>query len=212
MALILPEISLLKSLEGLISWMRADFDKWVDAGFEDKSYLYRLFGGLTHGNFDYFEQAKKVFMASELDQRRLAVRVFFDFKRAHLPTVHITMPGEENDPNGLGYNDDGERLEREYNVKFSLIITSDNYTEVLIIYYALRALIMSGFMTLEGAGLRKIVLGGGDLQLQGETIPKNIYNRALIIDTMYDDHFPRFDFDKDALINDVRLNSKLIIK
>ena len=41
MAVILPEIALLKALEGLLSWLKSNHDERVLQGAEEKSYLYR---------------------------------------------------------------------------------------------------------------------------------------------------------------------------
>lgn len=211
MALILPEIALLKALEGLLLWLKNDYDERFSQSAEEKSYLYKLFYGIEYNGFNYYEQAKKIFLSDLLDQRRLKVRIFFDPGRAHLPTIHITLPKEDNDSVGLGYNDDGQEMERKFSVKFSLVITSDNYFEVLIVYYTVKSLIMSGFMTFENLGLREISLGGGDLQLQSDIIPSNVFYRELFIDTKYKENFPNMEFDRDDIIKTAEFIGKLII-
>jgi len=211
MAVILPEIALLKALEGLFLWLKSNYEERVLQGAEEKSYLYKLFYGIEYNGFNYYEQAKKIFLSDPLDQRKLRVRIFFDPQRAHLPTIHITLPAETNELSGLGQNDNGEVLDRYYSVKFSLVITSDNYSEVLIIYYTIKSLITSGFMTLENLGLREVVLGGGDLQLQSDIIPVNVFYRELFIDTKYEERFPNMEFDRDDIIKTTEFIGKLFI-
>lgn len=203
MAVILPEIALLKALEGLLSWLKSNHDERVLQGAEEKSYLYRLFGGVEHNGFNYYDAAKNILIKNPLDQRQLGVRIFFDQSRAHMPTVHIVMPGETNDESGLGYNDDGEFLERQYSSRYALVLTSDNYAEVLILYYVVRSLIISGFMTLEEFGIRNIRIGGGDLQLQPDMVPINIFYRTIFVDMLYDERIPNMEYDPDDMIRGI---------
>lgn len=210
MALILPEISLLKVLEGLLKWIKYDYEDRLAEEEVEKSYLYRLFGGVEYNGFNYFEQAKELLTRDDLDQRKMGVRVFFDQSRAHLPTVHITLPGETEDLNGLGYNYDGEKFERKFSSRYSLIVTSDNYSEVIIIYYTIKALLTSGFMSLEEFGLRNIKIGGGDLQLNQDIVPQNVFYRGVFIDFFYEDCIPSMEYDPDDMVRGVYLQGRLI--
>lgn len=210
MALILPEIALLKVLEGLLKWIKYDYEDRLAEEEVEKSYLYRLFGGVEYNGFNYFEQAKELLTRDDLDQRKMSVRVFFDQSRAHLPTVHITLPGETEDLNGLGYNYDGEKFERKFSSRYSLIVTSDNYSEVIIIYYTIKALLTSGFMSLEEFGLRDIKIGGGDLQLNQDIVPQNVFYRGVFIDFFYEDCIPSMEYDPDDMVRGVYLQGRLI--
>lgn len=212
MSVILPEIALLKSLEGLLLWLKSNYNEKSLSGVEEKSYIYRLFHGVEYNGFNYYDQAKKILFSDPLDQRKLKVRIFFDQSRAHMPTVHIVMPGENNEMSGLGYNDDGEFFERQYSSRYALVLTSDNYAEVLILYYTVKSLIMSGFMTLEGFGIRDIKIGGGDLQLQPDMIPTNVFYRTIFIDMFYDEQIPNIEYDSDDIINNIYINEKLIVE
>lgn len=210
MSLILPEIGLLRTIEGLLKWIKYEYEDRFNEGAEEKSYLFRLFGDVKYNGFDYYEQAKKIFIKNEFDQRKVGVRIFFDQSRAHMPTIHIVMPGESNEASGLGYNDNGEFLERQYSSRYALVLTSDNYAEVLILYYAIRSLIMSGFMMLEEFGIRNISIGGGDLQLQPDMVPTNIFYRTVFIDMFYDERIPNMEYDPDDMIRSIYINGRLI--
>jgi len=208
--LILPEIGLLRTIEGLLKWIKYEYEDRISKGAEEKSFLYRLFGGITYNGFNYYDAAKEILIKEPLDQRKVGVRIFFDQSRAHMPTVHIVMPGETNDASGLGYNDNGEFLERQYSSRYALVLTSDNYAEVLILYYTIRSLIMSGFMMLEEFGIRNIKVGGGDLQLQPDMVPVNIFYRTIFIDMFYDERIPNMEYDPDDMIRGIYMNGRFI--
>lgn len=210
MSLVLPEISLLKALEGLIKWLRFNHEDFVDKGNEEGSFLYRLFGTIEHNGFSYYDEAKRIFLSDPLDQRKLGVRIFFDASRAHVPTIHITLPGESHQDSGLGMNTDGMGFEREQNTRYSLVITSDNYSEVIIIYYTIRSLLTSGFMTLEAYGIRNMKLSGGDLTLQQDIVPSNVFFRAIFVDMFYDEVIPDMEYDSDDIIRGIYLQGRVV--
>jgi len=206
--IIIPEIVLFKIVNGLILHISKDFEAQTD---ETQSLLYRLLHGNSVEKFDYYTQGKDLFLRGVDHPRKIAVRQFFDISRADLPTVHITLPGENAAFDGIGvdqglnepiFDDANLRFTPVYNrnfeAQYSIIFTSDNTFEVLLMYNTIRSLMISIFDSVQILGLMNPRLGGQDLQINSELIPKHIFIRALTLSSNYDVAVPRF-FDEQMI-------------
>jgi hypothetical protein len=119
-----------------------------------------------------------------------------------VPSIYIALANEQNGQNGMGLdqgyqqdleNEDGSTLPvftRRKNTSYNIMITSDNSNEVVMIYHFLYALLTSLTPHLNMKGLENISIGGQDLQLRGDLIPKNIFMRALAINLQYETSVP----------------------
>ena len=184
MALVIPELKLLKIVEAFIHLVRTDYSSKAN---EEDSLLYKMFGGESIDNYDYFEQAKAVISNTANQPRRLQVFKFFNQKRAHFPTVHIVVSNDTPSgmDNGIGFDFNGEEHSRVFDTKITILVTSDNQEEVAIIYYMLRFLFISGVDTFEYHGIRNIKFSGGDVQL-GQEITPPVFSKSIALDFIYD--------------------------
>ena len=167
--------------------------------FISEDYLFKLFGNQTFGKgeYNYFENAKALFLRGIDSPRKVACNIFFNQARQNLPTIHIALnqdiPGEGN---GLGFdpgldtnpseNQFSDTFSRVYSARFNIIFTSDNSFEVLLMYNVIRALVQGNPELLELSGLSNIKLSGQDLVLTDYLMPPNIYARGFIIDCLYE--------------------------
>ncbi len=135
--------------------------------------------------------------------------MFFDTERAALPTIHITLPNEQTGQSGIGVDEgfvdelhEGGKsvpiLTRRFDTQYSIIVTSDNSFEVIMIYYTLRSLLISTFVQLEFEGLSNPKLSGQDLRLYQEIIPRNVFARAIGLSVSYEESSPAL-FSKDEI-------------
>lgn len=200
--LIIPETIILDSLEKGLKFVRADYAANLAANTEQDSYLYRILHGVGIERYTYFTQGKKVFLAAEDDPRLLNIDLAYNMDASKVPSVYVALANEQNGQNGLGLdegfqqdieNEDGTTspiFTRRKNTSYNVMITSDNSNEVVMIYHFLYALLTSLTPHMNMRGLENISIGGQDLQLRGDLIPKHIFMRALAINLQYETSVP----------------------
>ena len=91
MAILIPEIEIHNTLKAVLELIRLDFKQRSN---EQDTILYKLLGANKLQRYELFEQAKTVFLEEEDNPRFLDVQMFFNMKRASIPTIHITLPSE----------------------------------------------------------------------------------------------------------------------
>ncbi len=195
--LIVPEAILLDSLKKGLKLIRDDYN--ANKSDPPTTLLYKILFGNSVQRYDLFEQAKKVFIADENDPRHLDINLFFNSKRASIPTIHITLPNEDEKDNALGLSDGYQKpvfnpgateynkiFNRRYNATYNIIITSDNTLEVVLLYHFMRSFLISLNPHLSLAGFNNIKMGGGDLNINSEIVPINVFVRGIRLNFQYD--------------------------
>lgn len=191
MALIIPEIILLESYKKALSYIRNDYKN----NLEDptQSYLGLLLGNSSAiQRYNLLEQAKALFITTEDDPRNLDVNLFFNAKRASIPTIHITNPAESpiHDSLSIGegiqdtlFDNDNKEYKKVFNrrfvSKYSIVITTDNTNEVILLYKVLQSITISMIEHLQLAGLENIKMSGGEINLKSDLIPINIFIKTI---------------------------------
>lgn len=203
MTVLVPELIIYDNLIKLLNFISLDFAAQTS---EQNTILWHIFKNdvndmnLVFNKTDYFQQAKNIFIARNNDHpRKIEIGMGFNLERASLPTIHIMMPTETPGVSPIGTNQgyfetiDGANANDLYNVfsvgfsaQYSLIITSDNSLEVLLIYVLLK----SGFIGLktqmELAGFQNVTFGGSDLMFSQEFVPQNVFSRNFNLNFSYD--------------------------
>ena len=197
-----PETIIFNTLTKALNAIRLDYSSAAD---KQKTLLYYIFGTTQLERYNFFEQSKTVVLAPKTNPRFLDINMFFNSERAHIPTIHITLPGENSGQNGLGidqnfnnspiYDDDNdtirESLTRRFDSSCEIVVTSDNTNEVLLIYHLLKALTISLFDSFNILGIENVKIGGRDLNLTNNIVPKNIFVRSLTVSFSYDIDVPQ---------------------
>jgi hypothetical protein len=81
--------------------------------------------------------------------------------------------------------------ERRFDTTFQIICTSDNHSEVLIMYHAIRAGLISIFDTISLSGLENAKISGQELKIKSDLVPENIFMRGIGIASSYEVKVPR---------------------
>ena len=98
--MLIPEVILMYTVKSLIDVINKD---WTDNTDPTKTILYDLFYKDDNGyplvlnKFNYFEQAKNLFITDKNKQRQLVVTMGYNLERKGLPTIHILLPDEQQD-------------------------------------------------------------------------------------------------------------------
>jgi hypothetical protein len=210
--LIIPEAIILDALEKGLEYIRVDYQENIDSNTEQDSYLYRVLHGIGIERYDYYNQGKQVFLAEEDDPRRLNVDLAYNMDVSKVPSIYIALSAEQKGQNGIGLdegyrdsfeNEDGticSVFTRRKNTSYNIMITSDNSNEVVMIYHFIDALLTSLTNHLNMKGLENIAVGGQDLQLRGDFVPKHIFMRALTVSLQYEVSAP-------TLVGDLSIQS-----
>lgn len=200
--MMVPELILYKIISGCVLYIKKDIaDNQLDVS---KSILYKILNNVKLGDFDYYQEALNLFSRGVDHQRSIEVSLFFNARRAQVPTIHISLPGESGGSfDGIGvdenyvaptFDDDNGTYRKNYNRSFdanyNIIFTSDNTLEVLLMYHVIRAMFISIFDTVEFNGLRNPVIGGQDLQINGDLVPTHVFVRAMTFKCQYEIDVP----------------------
>lgn len=218
--LIIPEFILLNAIEKGLAFVRSDFQTHFSNETEEESYLYELLGGANIQRYNYFKQGKKVILAEEDDPRKINIDLIYNMDVSKVPSVYVGLGSEQNSngQNGIGldqgyiedviYEDDTARssFTRRKNSNYTIMITSDNSNEVVMLYHFLYALILSLTPHLNMVGLHNVAVGGQDLQLRADLLPKHLFTRALSIGFQYEVSTP--DIHKHPLISSINFSTK----
>jgi len=192
--IILPEIILFKVIDGVLNKLKAD-TKQHD---EQKTFLYRTMKGVSLREFDFYKQAKEL-LTRELDHpRQLEVRMFFDTERASLPTIHITLPSESEEGNGIGIDQGYEsdiidgvqgkqyvQYNRMFRATYNIVVTSDNTFEVIMIHSLIKHMLLAMMDIIE-------LNGAQDIRMDSDIVPLNVFSRAVTITFEYENAVPSF--------------------
>ncbi len=218
--LMVPEVTLYNLVNGLLEDIDREFNSTAD---KTKTKLYRYWNGVVDGNYDYYVEAISLFTSRDVDNpRRVSCRMFFDASKARVPTMHITMPSDQTGSNSIGvdelgsvsdiYISDNEAtptLGRRFDSQFSVICTSENNKEVLLMYHTLRAMIISAHRSLDFAGMQNLKISGQEIRLRGEDIPNHIFMRGLGLTFSYDIRVPNLFSEK--IVNQYALKGRINI-
>ena len=217
--MIVPELAIYRYFGYILEWVKTDL---TTAATDGDTWLYKLFenGGLQLQNFNYFQEAKELFIRDKGHPKRLELRFFFDRERASLPTIHLNLPNEGEALQGLGTGSGvfgpltfgaptithtQDVLRKSYQTSYNFIITGQTSFEVLTIYHTLKALTSITKEILQCYGFYNIQISGADLNLLSDIVPETTFFRALNFSGYYDTQVPAINLK--PLIDKVELCS-----
>ena len=98
-----------KMVEALLDYVQKDFQAMP----ENQTFLYDMFYGYRDGDFDFYEQAKKIFLRTNDSPRKITVSMEYPKDRNHIPCIVIREP-ERSTPIPEGLGGFGEPPEDDY--------------------------------------------------------------------------------------------------
>lgn len=215
--LTIPEFILHDTLTKMIEFIREDYV--LNSADTTKSYIHKLLDGAGFQRYDFFDQAIAVFCGPKDDPRFLSVELMFNRQRKGAPSIHITLPAEQQaaQGNGLGIDEgyidnefvtesvpDDEDTDpitvgtagsatpiytRRYQAVYNIVVTSDNVNEVILIFHVVKALLTATIPHLHYNNLQNISMGGQDIQPYND-LAMNLYMRAVTVSLQYDTSVP----------------------
>jgi len=225
---ILPELVLFQTIKAGLEVLREDWEQF--SSDEEKSFIFRVLGNKNAlQRYDMLAQAKTVFFrpVNPNESRYIDVSMGFDTDRIQkkLPTIHILIQSDnpKDDSLGIGYGnfdvifgDEPEDDEagtynqvysRRFNQQANILISGDNTNEKILIYYVLRALLISYIPYFNELGLENVYFSGGDVQINAD-VAGRLYMRSLNMGYDYDFTAPSLTINEFA----TKIFYRLIIK
>lgn len=145
-------------VDGLLAYVEYDFNSVP----ENETLLYYMFYGTRDGKFDFYEQAKEIFLRKNTSPRKITTRMEYPRDKSHMPCIIIREPGRgsgEIDPLGgfgdpvpdqfgsSGYEREGFR--ESILSEINMMCFSDNMLESTLIGEVLYTLLVGARNTLE---------------------------------------------------------------
>lgn len=199
----IPEFILLNTIKKALALIETDYNKCETEDRIEESYLYRVFGNNQIERYNYFEQAKAVLFKRKDDPRKLTVDLMYNMNVNKVPTVYITLPGEQHGQNALAVEQESDpywntnqsytnKFTRRKTATYAVYITSDNANEVSLLYHLIDSILISATAALTLSGLYNMTVGGQDIQLESDKTPKHLFIKALSIGLQYSKTVPDF--------------------
>lgn len=214
----IPNLKLKKILNQLITIIQLDYQDKLAANLESESWLYRVFSGVKYGSFDFYDEAINILISrDENSPKKLEVKIGWDFSHSSRPSLHIVAPSEvsggENsigmseDTNQYYLNDDDtniDKVRRDYEGVYEIMINSDNEFEAELIYRFLQSLFQSAYATLQNSFAGTFSFSGKQVMFDPEIIPYN-FIRVFVININNTIVVPKFTLTD--YLDDVRFDS-----
>lgn len=210
-----PEFILWNTINVGLNAIKINLKENITNNTETESFLYQMFSGVGIQKYEYYRQAKSLLIRDVDAPRTLDVEIGWNMQKNDFPTIFITQPSEQEPSNlngmgsdvgfgAIGFDEDNlvyqNSYVRTYQTTYQYVIISDNSNEVTMLYHLVKAILLSLRNNLHTAGLQKISVGGGDLNIKSiNESPKNVYMKSVNISFSYDSGSPSFNKENYAL-------------
>jgi hypothetical protein len=196
MAITIPNLKIKTVLDQFIGVIRLNYAEKKAANLEQESWLYRVFGGVKYGNFDYYTQAIEILINRDTNNpRMLNIRNGFSLvDKPQTPTIFINVPSEKMEGiNAIGFgfdsndfyeNSDSSRTGKyfaSFGGNYELMITSMNADETELLYRFLEALFISANDTLALTFDGKFDFSGKQIMINPDLNPNGLFMKVWTI-------------------------------
>jgi hypothetical protein len=181
MSIILPDIIIESTIQSCLDYIVAD---WNANATKSDTYLYKVWNGVIHGKYNYYEQAQELFLRTDADPNKLRVYSFYPQDKIKPPMMVINVPSENlGGDNKLGFGEGDfsdtfidedaltyqNQLSRSFDWTYSISTFASGRNESNLIYNTIKALLIACKDHLDIAGLKNIKFSGVGMQLNKDT-------------------------------------------
>ena len=185
-------------VDGLLDWVQQDYDN----NKEEDTFLYQMFNGTENGRFNFYEQAKSLFLRSERSPRKLTTTFEYPKDRTPLPCVVIRETSKkfsEEMISGVGMEYFLADPESSYQEKesfyhlsdssFSLMCFSDNTVESIMIGEVLYSLFYGAHNTFE-EDFVSFKFNLSEIMVENQVFPVPLIIKNILVDVRIEDNIP----------------------
>ena len=177
-------------VDGLLAYVEADYNSVP----ENQTLLYHMFYGIKDGRFDFYEQAKEIFLRKNTNPRKIETRMEYPKDKSHMPCIIIREPGKSQGEvrplGGFGVppldefgepNYKREGFIESYISSINLMCFSDNMLESTLIGEVLYTLLVGARNTLE-AEFEKFSFQAQELIAENSLFPTPILIKNIVLE------------------------------
>lgn len=162
---------------------------------EEDTFLYKILFGIKDGTFDFYEQAKSLYIRDDNRPNRINVSLEYPKDKTSLPAYVIREPSRTpGDSNSMGKISElgmGRfNLRDSRRASFEIMCFSNNMLESIIMSEVLYALLVSSYNELSVL-FTSIDFGMKELMMNQELIPTPIFIRSISLDVSIENIIPQ---------------------
>ena len=207
-------VKIKKIVDALIEYVRTDYNNSTD---KTTSFLYRLLGNNTEGDYNFYTQSKEIFLRDDKSPRNIQTSLMFNKNTHGSPHIHIReasrTKGSFNSIGGMldSYyeNEDGTYSDGYRDSKkglYEILITSSNPLDTVLIAEVVYTLLLGAYETLSN----EFTLF--DLSLKEMIMQDNLnaplYVKAVVLDTQQENIVP--SIVSNELLNEIIFNMSVL--
>lgn len=184
-------VKIKKIIESCLEYVQTDFESKKN---EKDSFLYKVLGGTQDGSYNFYEQAKNLFLRKETNPNNIKVLLEYPKDRAGLPSYVIREPGKKSGiANSIGKIESFMggvpmyRDTRQYGLE--IMCFSVNMNESILMSEILYALLLGSWDLLASQFL-KIEFSMKELMMQNNLMPTPIFIRSIGLDLSSEEIVP----------------------
>lgn len=184
-------VKIKKIVEACLEYVQTDFESKEN---EKDSFLYKVLGDTQDGSFNYYEQAKNIFLRKETNPNNIKVALEYPKDKTGLPAYIIREPGKTGGiANSIGKIESFMggvpmyRDTRQYGLE--IMCFSVNMNESILMSEILYALLLGSWDTLASQFL-KIEFTMKELMMQNNLMPTPIFIRSIGLDLSSEEIVP----------------------
>ncbi|MDY4173038.1 MAG: hypothetical protein SOY17_09895 [Evtepia sp.] len=184
-------VKIKKIVESCLEYVQTDFESKNN---EKDSFLYKVLGDTQDGSYNFYEQAKNLFLRKETNPNNIKVLLEYPKDRAGLPSYVIREPGKKSGiANSIGKIESFMggvpmyRDTRQYGLE--IMCFSVNMNESILMSEILYALLLGSWDILASQFL-KIEFTMKELMMQNNLMPTPIFIRSIGLDLSSEEIVP----------------------
>lgn len=166
---------------------------------EEDTFLYKTFYGVKDGNFDFYEQGKKLFLRNDSNPRNLRVLLEFPKDKTKTPAYVIREPSKRaSEFNSIGkltgqFDHTGKMILRDSrNYEFEVMCVSDNFLESILMSEILYSLLLGSYNILSQS-FQSISFSMKEVMINADVIPLPFFLRSIGLNLTSDEHVPTIE-------------------
>lgn len=166
---------------------------------EEDTFLYKTFYGVKDGNFDFYEQGKKLFLRNDSNPRNLRVLLEFPKDKTKTPAYVVREPSKRTSEfNSIGkltgqFDHTGKMILRDSrNYEFEVMCVSDNFLESILMSEILYSLLLGSYNILSQS-FQSISFSMKEVMINADVIPLPFFLRSIGLNLTSDEHIPTIE-------------------
>lgn len=180
-------------IEGLMEFIYQDINT---TGPVEQTFLYRLLNGTKDGNFDFYQQALKIYSRTPNNPNNIKVVLEYPKDKTSLPCYVIREPGKDKGPVGnIGkiegfYDDNGaQRFLDSRQSNYEIMCFSNNMLESILLSEVLYTLLI-GAHDISAMVFDTLDYSMKELMIQQDLIPTPLFIRSIGLNVSYSQMVP----------------------